>query len=296
MAYQIFIDSSCDMPLSVRKERNISYFRMGFTLNGEDKYADMDWVDYTPEILYGWIRDPKNVIKTSLLSGKEVIEKCEPLLEKGIDILYLTCTTALSGSKGVFDLMKEDLLAKYPERRMVSIDSERSEMSMGLIALHMADLRDQGKTIDELKEWFDKEHQHFHQVGSLETLTYLKRQGRVSGAAAFFANTFGIKPVIIQDIHGMNHIIAKKKGSRSAMDASFDYIKAHVNERTKEVWIGQAMAQETQAYLKKRVEEELNIPVKEFWIGPIVGISCGPGMYGCYFEGDEVTIDGKNVK
>ena len=77
------------------------------------------------------------------------------------------------------------------------------------------------------------------------------------------------------------------------MDESFEYIKAHINERTKEVWIGQAMAKATQAYLKKRVEEELHIPVKEFWIGPIVGISCGPGMYGCYFEGDEVTAESK---
>ena len=296
MAYQLFIDSSCDMPTALRKERNISYFRMGISVNGDEKYADMDWVDYSPEELYGWIREPKNVLKTSLLSGKEVLEKCEPLLEKGIDILYLTCTSALSGSKGVFDLMAKDLLEKYPNRRMVSIDSKRSEMSMGLMALHLADLRDEGKTIEELQKYFDENIQHFHQVGSLETMKYLKRQGRVSGAAAFLADTFGIKPVIIQDVRGMNHVIAKVKGSRKAMDASFEYIKAHKNERTKVVWIGQAMAKETQAYLKKRVEEELNIPVKEFWIGPIVGISCGPGMYGCYFEGDEVTIDSKNVK
>lgn len=296
MAYQLFIDSSCDMPTALRKERNISYFRMGFSLNGEDKYADMDWEDYSPEQLYDWIRDGNNVIKTSLLSGKEVIEKCEPLLEKGIDIVYFTCTTALSGSKGVFDLMKDDLLSKYPGRRMVSIDSKRSEMSMGLMALKLADLRDEGKSIEELEEYFNENIQHFHQVGSLETMKYLKRQGRVSGAAAFMADLIGVKPVIIQDIRGMNHVIAKVKGSRKALEASFDYIKAHMNERTKVVWVGGAMCPETQEYLKNRIENELHIPVELFMIGAIVGISCGPGMYGCYFEGDKVTIDGSKVK
>ena len=281
------------MPTALRKERNISYFRMGISINGEEKYADMDWVDYSPEELYGWVANKNNVLKTSLLSGKEIMEKCEPFLKEGKDIFYFTCTTALSGSKAAFDNLKEELLAKYPGRKIVSLNSKRCEMSMGLMALHMADMRDNGASIEDLIKWHEENVQHFHQVGSLETLVYLKRMGRVSGAAAFMADLFGVKPLIIQDVNGMNLVVKKVKGSQKAMDESFEYIKAHINERTKEVWIGQAMAKATQAYLKKRVEEELHIPVKEFWIGPIVGISCGPGMYGCYFEGDEVTAESK---
>ena len=53
---------------------------------------------------------------------------------------------------------------------------------------------------------------------------------------------------------------------------------------------------EIQAWLKKKVEEELHLPVKEYWIGPIVGISCGPGMYGVYFKGKLVTADSENPK
>lgn len=291
MAYQLFIDSSCDMPLEIRKERNIDYLRMRIYVNDVEYHADMDWNEYSYDQLYDWIKDSKNVMKTSLLARGEILEKIEPLLKKGIDVFYLTCTTALSGSKGAFDLVKEELLEKYPERKIISLNSRRSEMSMGLIALHLADLRDEGKSMEELVEWFNENVQHFHQVGSLETMTYLKRAGRVSGAAAFFANMFGVKPVIIQDINGMNYVIKKAKGSKSALDESFEYIKAHMNERTKVVFIGGAKAESSQEYLKNRIENELHIPVKFFLIGPIVGISCGPGMYGCYFEGDEVTVD-----
>ncbi len=291
MAYQLFIDSSCDMPLEIRKERNIDYLRMRIYVNDVEYHADMDWNEYSYDQLYDWIKDAKNVMKTSLLARGEILEKIEPLLKKGIDVFYLTCTTALSGSKQAFDLVKDELLEKYPERKIISLSSRRSEMSMGLIALHLADLRDEGKSMEELVEWFNENVQHFHQVGSLETMTYLKRAGRVSGAAAFFANMFGVKPVIIQDINGMNYVIKKAKGSKSALDESFEYIKAHMNERTKVVFIGGAKAESSQEYLKNRIENELHIPVKFFLIGPIVGISCGPGMYGCYFEGDEVTVD-----
>ena len=50
------------------------------------------------------------------------------------------------------------------------------------------------------------------------------------------------------------------------------------------------------AWLKERIEDELHLPVKEYWIGPIVGISCGPGMYGVYFKGKLVTADSENPK
>ena len=125
----------------------------------------------------------------------------------------------------------------------------------------------------------------------LETLTYLKAAGRVSGAAAFFGNLISLKPIIMFDVHGHNYAWKKVRGSKAALEESFQYIKDHVNERTKVCYVGQAMAKDAQAYFKKRIEEELHIPVEEFWIGPIVGISCGPGMYGIFFEGDLVTAD-----
>ena len=168
-------------------------------------------------------------------------------------------------------------------------------MALGLIVLHAAELQEQGKDIDEVVKWIEDNQQYFHEVGSLETLTYLKAAGRVSGAAAFFGNLISLKPIIMFDVHGHNYVFKKVRGSKAALEASFEYIKENINERTKVCYVGQAMAKDAQAYFKKRIEEELHIPVKEFWIGPIVGISCGPGMYGVFFEGKEVTVDSEAI-
>jgi DegV family protein with EDD domain len=296
MAFQIFTDSSTDLSKELREQHNIQYFRMEIVIKGEVKPADMDWEVYSPEELYGWIKDLNNHCKTSLITYGEYLKRCEEYLEKGIDILYIACTTALSGSLNTFRLVKEELQEKYPERKIIGIDGKRANMSLGLIVLHAAELQEQGKSIEEVEQWVYDNQQYFHEVGSLETLTYLKAAGRVSGAAAFFGNLISLKPIIMFDVHGHNYVFKKVRGSKAALEASFEYIKENINERTKVCYVGQAMAKDAQAYFKKRIEEELNIPVKEFWIGPIVGISCGPGMYGVFFEGKEVTVDSENLK
>ena len=291
MAFQIFTDSSTDLSKELRQKHNIKYFQMGIVIKGEPKPADMDWEAYSPEELYGWIKNLSNHCKTSLVTYGEYLEKTEAELKEGRDVLYIACTTALSGSLNTFRLVKEELQEKYPNRKIIGLDGKRANMALGLIVLHAAELQDQGKDIDEVVKWIEDNQQYFHEVGSLETLTYLKAAGRVSGAAAFFGNLISLKPIIMFDVHGHNYVFKKVRGSKAALEASFEYIKENINERTKVCYVGQAMAKDAQAYFKKRIEEELHIPVKEFWIGPIVGISCGPGMYGVFFEGKEVTTD-----
>lgn len=292
MAYQIFTDSSSELTKKHREECNIDYYRMGIMVDGKLMHADINWDEYSPEQLYEWVADPNIEIKTSLVTVEEFIEKSEPYLKKGIDILYIGCTDRLSGTINVFDIAKNFLKEKYPERKIISVNSYRAEMSLGMICMEAARLRDEGKSIEEVVKWIENNRQYFHQVGSVATLKYLKAAGRVSGAAAFFGNIIGIKPVIMFDVHGHVHTFKKVNGSKNALDESFEYIKKHmVPGVTDIVYIGQAMAKESQAYLKKRINEELNIKTEEFWIGPIVGISCGPGMYGCWFKGDLVTLD-----
>ena len=296
MAFQLMTDSSTDLSKELRTKYDIDYYRMGIVVKGEPKIADMDWKEYTPEELYGWIKDLSNHCKTSLVTYGEYLERTEKYLKEGKDVLYLACTTALSGSLNTFRLVTEELKEKYPDRKIIGIDSKRANMCLGILCIHAAELRDEGKSIEEVRDWVEANKEFLHETGSLETLTYLKAAGRVSGAAAFFGNLISLKPIIMFDIHGHNYAWKKVRGNKAALEACFQYIKDNVNERTKVCYVGQAMAKEAQAYFKKRIEEELHIPVVEFWIGPIVGISCGPGMYGVFFEGTEVTADSENPK
>ena len=88
-------------------------------------------------------------MRTSLVTAKEFDERCSAYLSKGIDILYIACSGSLSGTRNAFELYKPELLEKFPDRKIISIDSCRAEMALGLLVIDAAKMRDQGKSIDE---------------------------------------------------------------------------------------------------------------------------------------------------
>ena len=292
MAFKVFTDTSSGMPKELREKYQIDYFRMGLLIGDKQYDADLDYKEFTREQMYEWVRDPNITIRTSLVSREEFITKSEKYLKEGLDILYVACTDALSGTRGFFESVKEELLEKYPNRKIISCNSCRAEMALGLMAVEAAKKRDEGLSIDETFDYLEKNKQFFHQIGSIDTLKYLKMYGRVSGVAAFFADTFNIKPLIMADIYGNNYTFKKVHGTKKALEGCFDYIKENMVEGvTDVVYIGQAMRSDAVEYLKKRIEEELKLKTEQYYISPIVGICCGPGMYGCWFKGKQVTAD-----
>lgn len=294
MPFQIMTDTSSGMPKSLREKYRIDYYQMGIVVNEKEYLANLDYEEFSREEMYGWVKDPNIKVRTSLVSNQEFVTKTEKYLKKGMDILYIACSSALSGTRSVFELTKQELMEKYPDRKIVSIDSCRAEMALGLLVVDAAKLRDEGKSFDEVAKWVEEHKQYYHETGSVDTLKYLKAYGRVSGAAAFFADTFNIKPIIMFDVNGCNYTFKKVHGEKKALAECFNYIKDNITEETDVIYIGETMPNPAKEYFRKRINEELHIPTEEYIISPIVGICCGPGMYGCWFKGKLVTADSKN--
>ena len=292
MAYQIFTDSCTDLSVKQMKEYNIDYLRMGINVNTKEEYhADLAFEEYSLEQLYNWIKDPNVHIKTSLITFQEVLEKFEPYLKKGIDILYIGCSGALSGSVNAVRLASEELLQDYPERKIIGIDSKRADMALGALCFDACKLRDEGKSIEEAAEWVENNKQFYHEIGSVENLSYLRAMGRVSGPSAFFGNLIGIKPLIMFNRKGENYAFSKVRGMKAALEASVQYIKDNMEPGvTETIYVGSIMGDTYRDYMKEKIEKELGLKVETFPIGTIVGIGVGPGMYGCFFRGKEVEI------
>lgn len=288
--FKIFTDSCSDLSTEVRKQYDIEYVYMGVVVDGEEKRADLDWVDYKPEEFYGWLKEGRHV-KTTQVSVPEFLEKFHPALKDGYDIIYIACSSKLSGSVNTCEtLVKPQLLEEFPDRKIYAIDSLNASCSEGLMAMEASKLRAAGKNVDEVANWIEENKLCFNFFATVDTLTYLKNAGRIKGAKAFFGNIMGVKPIFISDKLGNNYVIKKAKGTKNSLDELIAGLKeAYLQEKGAEVIIGQGMSQDRAEIIKARLKEELNIEAKITWIGPIVGTTCGPGVIAVYCLGKEVT-------
>ena len=295
--YQIFTDSSCDLCTETRKVNNIAYFYFGLVVDGKEYPADLDWKAYSPEEFYGWLSAGKKV-KTTQVSMEEVMNKVRPYFEKGIDVIYIGCSSALTGSMNLFELAKKELLEEFPDRKMIGVDSLTAACTLGMLVVDAARQQQAGASIEELEKWVYDNRFFYNQFATVDTLSYLKAAGRIKGTAAFFGNIIGVKPIFISDRKGNNFTINKVKGTKASLNELFEGVKnAFVPGEAKEIYVGHGNVIDRAELLKKRIEEELKVPVRIEVIGPIVGTTCGPGVIATFCRGQEVTrYEGDGIK
>ena len=298
--FVIFIDSTGDLTSEQRKNHNIEFVRMLVNWTDKDKnfhetYTDLDWSEMSPTQYYNLMRDGA-VIMTSQVTEQEFDLKFVPHLEKGEDILYICCSSALSASGALgARLYNEKYSKSYPNCKIIVVDALNSGMGQGLMALDAAALRDQGKSLEEVAEYVEKNRLAYNQTATVEDLNTLAKHGRVKASTAFFGNIFGVKPIIISDAKGNNFAVEKAKGRRNALLR----IAAVAAERATDkenspIYVSEADAKPEDIELlvsQLKLAGFKNIVPQK--LGPILSASCGPATISLFYKGKEETRVGE---
>lgn len=298
--FVIFTDSTSDLTTEQRRSHGIEYVRMLVNWTDKDKkfhetYADLDWTEMSPSEYYNLMRDG-SVIMTSQVTEQEFDLKFIPHLEKGEDILYLACSSGLSASGALAErLFKEKYSKKFPERVIRVVDTLTSVMAEGTMVLDAAEMKEAGKSLEEIAQTIEKTRLSYNQSATVEDLTTLAKHGRVKAATAFFGNIFGVKPILISDAKGMNFAIEKAKGRRNALLRVASLAKERVIAPEKQVcYVCEADARPED--LELLVGQLKQIGFKDVVVqklGPIISASCGPATIGVYYKGQEETRIGE---
>lgn len=293
--FAILTDSCSDLSKELREKFDIDYVKNIIAINGKEFPVSLDWEYFSAKEYYDMMRKGVKT-KSTQVPQKDFYDYFLKCAQEGIDVLYVGCSSALSGSVNAAKIMKEDILEEYPNIKIEIVDCLVSSFGEGLQAIKAAELRAEGKTIEEVRDYLLENRLKFLQYGSVETLEYLRRAGRVKATAAFFGNIFSVKPIIISDIKGQNYAYKKVKGRRASILEIIKQVKENiVNPENQYIGIGHADCLEDAEFIKEQLEKEIN--VKGFYINninPAVGASVGPGMFGVYFVGKEVTVEANN--
>ena len=168
------------------------------------------------------MRDGK-VVTTTLASQADAAEVAQACAERGEDLLYLGFSSGISGTYGACSAAIAEVAAQHPERKMYSVDTRAASAGQGLLITYVARMRDEGKTIEECRDWAEEHRLNICHWFTVDDLMFLKRGGRVSAVSAVFGTALAIKPVMHMDDDGTLKVVSKARGRKKAIAALADH-------------------------------------------------------------------------
>lgn len=283
----IITDTTADLPKEYLKENQVGVLSLNYSIDGEEYTLDKElpYKEFYEKMRKG------SMPTTSQANPETARELLQKYLEQGLDILYLSFSSGLSGSCNSVRLAKEELSEVYPEAKIEVVDSLAASMGEGLLVHKVIQLKKEGKTLEQTAKWAEENKLHIVHVFTVDDLFHLYRGGRVSKAAAVLGTIVNVKPVLHVDNEGHLIPISKVRGRKKALQALVDKMEEKIGDyRDKNdiVFISHGDALEDAEYVAGLVEQKYGI--KNFLIapiGPTIGAHSGPSTIALFFMGNE---------
>ena len=283
--------STVDLPYSYMADRDIPVLFYTYVVYGREYVDDMG---RDPEALprfYRFLEEGK-LPQTSQINVGTYLTFFEKLLQKG-DLLHIAFTSGQSGSVHNAMLAAKELQEKYPERKLIVIDSLCSSSGYGMLVDTVADLRDAGKSIEEAAQWVRENRNTVHHQFFSSNMTQFRRTGRVSGAAAMVATIMSICPIMRLDDAGAIKAYGKVRGKKKAVETTIEAMAKHAQggeNYDKRCYVCHSQCPEDAQMLIDGLEARfprIKGKIRLCDIGTIIGSHSGPGTVAVFFYGDE---------
>jgi len=277
---KIITDSTVYMPESLLKELSIDVIPL-HVIWGDELFRD--GIDMTPEEFYRRLPQSKIMPTTSQPSPKEFTELYEKFLSKGNDILSIHISSKLSGTVDSAQQAKQILGVDNIE----VLDSLFTTFGTGFQVIAAARAAAQGASLSECKAVAKKMRAATNIYFIVSTLEFLKRGGRIGGAAAFMGTALDLKPILMVK-EGKIEAFEKIRTMKKAVVRIVDILDQHIGaKRPIYLGISQATAPENAQALKdeifKRYGKEDFIEFVEGGLSPVIGVHAGPGALALSF-------------
>lgn len=277
MAIRITSDSTCDLGV-LAKERDIGVLPLQVNLDATPYH---DGVDIVPEDIFKFVAETGILPKTSAPSIGDYEEFFAEQLKFGDEVLHFNISSKSSGSHNAACHAAESFGGKV---RVV--DSKALSSGQGLLVLKACDMRDAGKSMDEIEEAVLEIRNRINTSFVPDTLDYLHKGGRVSGMVKTVASMFKIHPSIVMD-DGQLVPDKKYKGKMSFLLKQYidDLKEKYPNYDKSRCFVTHSSAdKEIVDVAKAKVQEVFEFDeIIETVAGSIITSHCGKGTLGVLF-------------
>ena len=282
---KLFTDTSANLPVSIIREYGIGVVPFSYTVNGKEVPYSAD-TDFNGRALYEAMRAGAEV-KTSMINVSDFMAAFEQWIAKGDAVIYVGMSGGISGTAHSAKLAAEELLEKYPAAKIAAIDTYAASLGEGFLVIETAKMIERGDPFLKIVKKIELLRKNMCQFFTVDDLAYLRKGGRISGAAAVVGTVLNIKPILRGDENGKIVLCGKIRGFNKSMEALANKYDELVFDKTADVGIAHADnpegAQRLEDILRtKGFSGELLKVVYE----PVTGSHVGPGTIALFFMGE----------
>ena len=282
--FDVSSDSTCDLKKEYIDKRNIWFVPLTFNMekNGEleeglDNFErEEEYVAFYEKVSSGFFP------RTTKLNYDAHYEHFTKMAKAGVkDVLHFTISSGLANTITITTQAAADVKEKYPDFNVYAVDPLTATVGQGLLASIAADCRDQGMTAKDAYEYILGLRQYVQHCIIPSDLFYLKKGGRVTGAAAAVGTMLNIKPILMFDSEGKLTTVEKCKGMKKAFARTIECMKtAPMSALNKAVVVHTNNYKEAEE-LASLIQEKTGIAPELTIMGPVIGSHVGPGSVSC---------------
>ncbi|WP_297519597.1 DegV family protein [uncultured Clostridium sp.] len=276
MSIKIITDSTSYIPQEYIDKYDISVISLNVIMdNISEREADVDAKEF-----YDKLAVAGTFPKSAQPAMDEFANAFLKVVEKGDEVLGIFLSSKLSGTYSTSHLIKEMVLDKYPTAKIELIDSLNTTMSMGFMVVEAAKLANEGKCIEEIKEYIEIMRKRVDIIFIPGSLSHLRKGGRLGAAAALIGGLLKITP-LLHVVDGSVEVLEKVRTHKKAVSEMLKIIKDKMDKKgLGEAVIYHILNHDEAVEIQTRVKEELGLTCHIMDIGAIIGLHVGPQSVG----------------
>lgn len=275
MTVRVVTDSACDLPQELVDERGIEIIPLTIRFGSEEF---VDRVELSTDQFWDRLRGSDVLPETAAPSAGAFEARFRELIASGATgILCVNLSSRLSATMQAAQVAAGAVRADCP---VEVIDSMTCSMGLGSLCLNAAEQAAAGKPLAEIAELVRDQASRTKLYGTLDTLEFLKKGGRIGNARALLGSMLSIKPVVeVRD--GVVEEAGKVRTRSKALQALSDKVRA---QPVSSLAVLHGQAADVEEFLDLiadvRPREDIVVGV----VGPVIGTHAGPGVLGVTFQ------------
>lgn len=291
MSYILSCCSTVDLKKEHLEKLNISYACFHYVMDGVEYPDDLGQTMSFDEF-YNRLKNGSDSTSSQISVG-EYEDYFRKLLKSGKDVIHISFSSGLSGSYRSACTAADILKEEFRNQKLYVVDSLAASSGYGLFMDTLAQKRDEGMSIDELRDWAEENKLNLHHWFFSTDLTFFVKGGRVSKVSGMIGGVFEICPLLNVSVDGKliprAKIRTKKKVIPEIVNRMIEHADGGKNYNGKVYMCNSACYDDAKAVadLVKSNFKKIDGDVLINSIGTVIGTHTGPGTVALFFWGDK---------